>query len=168
VLRKSYLLTQAVGGETLSQFLARYRGHSRSKRAVIRALAHYFRHMHERGVACRDLNADDIVVRQEQNGQYRFSIVDFDELLLGFTSWRRRRQSLVRFVRALDDGVTMTRTEAARFLMSYLGSKNAGRFRRFYKKMAKQLKKPVRPRTTCGMLVPSSGADVRKKLNTGR
>jgi len=148
VLRESYLATMAVEGEALSQMLAHCRDHFVRKRALIGELGRYVRRMHDRGVAHRDLKADNFVAREEEGGGYRFYIVDFDGFYLGSISWRRRIKNLVRLLGALRDCVTITRTDAARFLRSYLGRKNSQRFGKIYKEMAKRTRKALRPRAT--------------------
>lgn len=132
VLRESYLITAAAAGDELTEVLARHRGDWRSKRDMIRALALMLRKMHERGVAHRDLKAENIIGREEPPGDYKLAIVDFDGLRVGPVFHRSRIRNLRRLNREFAGSGVVNRTDRLRFLKDYLGSRFNKGWKRYW------------------------------------
>ncbi|HKY86229.1 MAG TPA: lipopolysaccharide kinase InaA family protein [Pseudorhodoplanes sp.] len=131
-LRETYLLTAAVEGEDLARLAARLRDDFRAKRGLIRQLSRELRRMHDRGIAHRDLKAENIIAQERGGAEYRFFIVDFDGISYGPVSAKTRAKNLARSVRAVAANIPLTAADRLRFVKNYLGPAAAGRRREMH------------------------------------
>ena len=141
ILRESYLLTAGVNGSELSQLARRWPGDFRAKRLLLGQLARQVRRMHDRGVANRDLKADNIIAQDRGRGRYDFFIVDFDGISSGAVSSRVRARNLARLVRAVDVLVPLTSSDRLRLVNGYLGARGSALWRKIYRDMRRVEKK---------------------------
>jgi tRNA A-37 threonylcarbamoyl transferase component Bud32 len=141
ILRESYLLTAAVNGSELSQLAKRQSSDFRAKRLLLGQLARQVRRMHDRGVANRDLKADNIIAQDRGRGRYDFFIVDFDGISSGMVSSRVRARNLARLVRAVDVLVPLTSSDRLRLVNGYLGARGSALWRKIYRDMRRVEKK---------------------------
>ena len=133
ILRESYLLTAGLTRNELSQVAARRCGDLRAKRGLIGQLARHLRGMHDRGVAHRDLKAENIIAQDCGGGRYEFFIVDFDGISFGAVSSRVRAKNLARLTRAIAKIVPLTSGDRLRFVKNYLGERASPRWREMYR-----------------------------------
>jgi tRNA A-37 threonylcarbamoyl transferase component Bud32 len=97
--------------------------------------------MHDRGVANRDLKADNIIAQDRGRGRYDFFIVDFDGISSGMVSSRVRARNLARLVRAVDVLVPLTSSDRLRLVNGYLGARGSALWRKIYRDMRRVEKK---------------------------
>jgi tRNA A-37 threonylcarbamoyl transferase component Bud32 len=119
VLRETVLLTEAVDGERLSDWL---RGNPApaERRRMTRLLALMLRRMHDAGFSHRDLKAPNILVPRVPGGLP--VLVDLDGLRQSLhVTDTRRAQNLMRLSVSLDEWGLARRTDRLRFLRAYLG-----------------------------------------------
>jgi tRNA A-37 threonylcarbamoyl transferase component Bud32 len=133
ILRESYLLTAGLTRNELSQVVARRCGDLRAKRGLIGQLARQLRRMHDRGVAHRDLKAENIIAQDCGGGLYQFFIVDFDGISFGAVSRRVRAKNLARLARAVAKIVPLTSGDRLRFVKNYLGERASPGWREMYR-----------------------------------
>lgn len=137
ILCESYLLTAGVTGDALAQVAVRERDDLRAKRALIGQLARHLRKMHDRGVANRDLKAENIIAQDRGSGRYEFFIVDFDGISCGAVSPRVRVKNLARLARAVAVMVPLTAADRLRLVKHYLGDRSVSRCRDMYRDLRK-------------------------------
>ncbi len=140
ILRESYLLTAGLTGDELAQIAERGRDDFNAKRALIGQLARHLRKMHDRGVAHRDLKAENIIAQDRGGGRYEFFIVDFDGISCGAVSPRVRVKNLARLARAVAGIVPLTAADRLRWVKHYLGDRDVARCRGMYRDL-RQLEK---------------------------
>ena len=141
VLRESYVVTAALEGEELSLLLARRGRDVLFKRELLGQLARQLRRMHCRGITYRDLKGENIIVKERHQGRYEFSIVDFDGMASGPTTWRARAKNIARLLRAAEAHSRITCTDRWRFVKVYLGAGEASRRRKLYRDVARFTKR---------------------------
>ena len=137
ILRESYLLTVGLRGEDLAQVIARQREDLHAKRALIRELGRQLRKMHDRGVAHRDLKAENIIAKSRGGGRHEFYIVDFDGISFGAVSARVRAKNLARLARAVARITPLTAADRLRLVKNYLGDRDALHWRERYRAVVK-------------------------------
>ena len=142
ILRESYLLTAGLTRNELSQVAARRCGDLGAKRGLIGQLARQLKRMHDRGVAHRDLKAENIIAQDCGGGRYKFFIVDFDGISFGAVSRRVRAKNLARLARALAKIVPLTSGDRLRLVKNYLGERHSARWREMYRDLLRFEKKP--------------------------
>jgi tRNA A-37 threonylcarbamoyl transferase component Bud32 len=138
VLRESYLITSAVAGKELAEILSSGRGDWHAKRELIRTLASMLRRMHDRGVAHRDLKAENIIVQQSNEWHEGFKIIDFDGFACKSASWRVRAKNSARLLRAVGAVQPISRADRLRFAKTYFGQRDsAAQQRKFFRRIVK-------------------------------
>jgi len=125
--QSSVLITEAISGQSLEQFLPAYaipqRGPQlRRWRAAIDQLAALIGDFHRAGFCHRDLYASHVFVSFEEDGRPIFRLIDLARAFK--VRWRRRRW-LVKDLAALNYSTPakVSRTDRLRFLKRHLGLK---------------------------------------------
>jgi tRNA A-37 threonylcarbamoyl transferase component Bud32 len=136
-LCESYVLTAGLPRNELSQVVAGRRGDLRAKRGLVGQLARHLRSMHDRGVAHRDLKAENIIARDCGGGRYEFFIVDFDGMSFGAVPRRVRAKNLARMTLAISRIVPLTSGDRLRFIKHYLGDYASPRWRQMYRDLVR-------------------------------
>jgi hypothetical protein len=118
----SLLVTEAVDGEPLSDWLRSPRRPPALRRRLARDLAQMLRRMHDAGFSHRDLKAPNILVSPHEGAGVRPVLVDLDGLrqAIRVSAWRRARD-LMRLSVSLDEWGVARQTDRLRFLRAYLG-----------------------------------------------
>lgn len=100
----------------------------RQTRRLARLLARAVRVLHERSLAHRDLKAANVLVIPQENGAISLSFIDLVGVELRHPLPRSRRiQNMARLYLSLEKVPWATRTDALRFLKSYLAGSCSGR-----------------------------------------
>jgi tRNA A-37 threonylcarbamoyl transferase component Bud32 len=117
-VRDTLVMTEAVAGEPLSDWLRRGPP-AAERRRVVRELARMIRRMHDAGFSHRDLKAPNILIAPA-GGQP--VLVDLDGLREGAAvSAGRRARDLMRLSVSLDEWGVARQADRLRFLRTYLG-----------------------------------------------
>jgi tRNA A-37 threonylcarbamoyl transferase component Bud32 len=125
VLRESYVLTEAIVGDSVRDIFRRYDKQGsplEEKRILLRELGALLKKMHASGVAHRDLKGNNIIAQKLAARRHALHIVDFDGISLGPVSRQRRVKNLARAAEECHRHSSLTRTDRLRFLKAYLGS----------------------------------------------
>lgn len=139
VLLDSFLVTETVEGQTLSDMMRNCGQRLRDKRALIRDLGRYISQMHHRQVANRDLKEVNLIVSRQKADRYLFSIVDFDGLRVGPVSRRTRIKNLARLNHNFLPSREVTRTDRLRFLTAYLSARNSAQWKTYWRRISVQI-----------------------------
>jgi hypothetical protein len=137
-LLESYLVSNTVEGQNLTEITAQRGRQFSEKRDWIDDLAQFLARMHGRQVANRDLKGANVVVSRTRSGRYDIFMVDFDGVEIGPVSWRVRVKNLTRLAREFRGSAAITRTDRLRFLRTYLGPRFADRWKRCWRGIARQ------------------------------
>jgi tRNA A-37 threonylcarbamoyl transferase component Bud32 len=138
ILFESYLIAKTVEGINLVEMLFDGACSISEKLVLIEGLARYLARMHGHQVANRDLKGNNLIVSRNPSGKYAFAMVDFDGVKIGPVSERTRVKNLARLEREFRRSATVTRTDRARFLRAYLGTRFADRWKKYWRGILQQ------------------------------
>ncbi len=128
--RRSFILTEAIAGESLERWVPRNwpdgHEHVRCRRALLEGLARMIAAFHDAGLAHRDLYLSHIFISHNRDGRPAFRLIDLQRVLR--PGWRRRRW-LVKDLAALNyssPAGLISKTDRMRWLRTYLGVRRLG------------------------------------------
>jgi hypothetical protein len=130
ILRKSFLLTQEVGGKTVDAYwrenLALLREDRTRRRRFLTNLADLFRGLHEKSIYHNDLKDANILVKSSARSGESFCLLDLEGVRrCRYLSRRRRVKNLVQLNHTF--GKHLRWSEKLHFLKSYLGTSSPKR-----------------------------------------
>ncbi|HEV8341191.1 MAG TPA: lipopolysaccharide kinase InaA family protein [Candidatus Binatia bacterium] len=135
-LSDSYFIAADAEGEKVSAILSRLvvPGPALSdKRALIWSMARWLRKIHACGVSGLEFGDLNIVVKTENPGKFRFSILDCSKARFGPVFWRRRMQDIIKLGEAWAHCAWISRTDKLRFLENYLGFREHEKWRKIWR-----------------------------------
>jgi serine/threonine protein kinase len=128
---ESYLVTRSLDGaqpvsflvaQTLTAFDRARATHLRQRLAV--ALGEFVAHLHDSGIVHRDLHADNILARLDENDRPHLHLIDLHDVrLTGPLSWRTSRDNLVLLNRFFV--LRANRADRLRFWRAYFQARTA-------------------------------------------
>ena len=164
-VRASYIISETLeGARVMSQaVLAGGRREFHHRCAVLRAVAHEVRRLHDAAVYTLDLQETNLMVSGDDRGGWKIHFVDLEDFRHGrAVSTRRRMLNLVHLDRTI--GRFLPRTQRLRFLYDYLSERPKhddarGWLTRYFALRARAQRRAHLSRTTAIATAPSKGGD---------
>jgi len=124
--RRSFIVTDAVPGESLERWVPEHLGPSgdvdwRTRRHLVRQLARLVRAMHRARLIHRDLYLSHIFISHNRDGQPVFRLIDLQRVFRPRWRWRRWQVKDLAALHYSTPAECIPATERIRFLRRYLG-----------------------------------------------
>jgi heptose I phosphotransferase len=124
--RRSFLVTEAIPGESLERWVPEHLGPSgyvdwRTRRDLIDRLARLVQALHRRRLVHRDLYLSHIFISHNRDGQAVFRLIDLQRVFRPSWRWRRWRIKDLAALHYSTPADCVPATDRMRFLHRYLG-----------------------------------------------